>query len=107
MASLLNKVLLTTWASSGGAALLPCGAQRGYRRHPTHDIGRFQFMLRKLQGKGRKAKVKPDPIWTSPSALLHDTLNVSLSGHDVVLVEHFARYAHLLCNRLGVSVVER
>uniref|UniRef100_A0AAJ7XJB6 39S ribosomal protein L48, mitochondrial n=1 Tax=Petromyzon marinus TaxID=7757 RepID=A0AAJ7XJB6_PETMA len=90
----------------GGAPLLPWEARRAYRRHPTHDIGRFQFMLQKLQGKGRKAKAKPDPIWTSKSELMYDTLNVRLSGHDVVLVGHFARYAHLLCNRLGVSVVE-
>lgn len=37
----------------------------------------------------------------------YGVLNVSVSGYDMTLVEHYAQYIHNLCNRLHISVDER
>lgn len=37
----------------------------------------------------------------------YGTLNVKVSGYDMILVEHYSQYIHNLCNRLGVKVAER
>ncbi|XP_042564309.1 39S ribosomal protein L48, mitochondrial-like [Clupea harengus] len=36
----------------------------------------------------------------------YGVLNVSVSGYDMTLVEHYAQYIHNLCNRLHISVDE-
>lgn len=37
----------------------------------------------------------------------YGTLNVIVSGYDMILVEHYAQYIHNLCNRFNVKVDER
>lgn len=37
----------------------------------------------------------------------YGVLNVSVSGYDMTLVEHYAQYIHNFCNRFNVSVDER
>lgn len=37
----------------------------------------------------------------------YGVLNVSVSGYDMTLVEHYAQYIHNFCNRFSVSVEER
>lgn len=34
------------------------------------------------------------------------TLNVTVSGYDMTLVEHYSQYIHNLCNRLSIQVSE-
>ncbi|KAG8431412.1 hypothetical protein GDO86_018873, partial [Hymenochirus boettgeri] len=36
----------------------------------------------------------------------YGSLNLQVSGYDMVLVEHYSQYVHNLCNRLSVKVQE-
>lgn len=37
----------------------------------------------------------------------YGALNVTVSGYDMTLVEHYSQYIHKLCNRLDIQVNDR
>lgn len=37
----------------------------------------------------------------------YGVLNMTISGYDMTLVEHYAQYIHKLCNRLEIKVTDR
>lgn len=37
----------------------------------------------------------------------YGTLNVNVSGYDMTVVEHYSKYIHNFCNRLGIKVADR
>lgn len=38
---------------------------------------------------------------------VYGVLNVTVSGYDMTLVEHYSQYIHKLCNRLDIKVADR
>lgn len=79
--------------------------ERQYRTMPTHGIGKFKYLLPKEAPKKKKERKQMKKI-KNPTDTEYGTLNVNVSGHDMVLVEHYLQYIHNLCNRLGVKVDE-
>ncbi|KAF6730670.1 39S ribosomal protein L48, mitochondrial [Oryzias melastigma] len=79
--------------------------ERLYRSMPTHGIGRWRYLLPKQAPKKKKEKQQMKQILAATSSA-HGTLNVSVSGHDMTLVEHYSQYVHNLCNRLGIKVAD-
>nr|XP_033507900.1 39S ribosomal protein L48, mitochondrial [Epinephelus lanceolatus] len=79
--------------------------ERQYKSMPTHGIGRWRHLLLKEPQKKRKEKhLKKAIIAETDTA--YGTLNVKMSGHDMTTVEHYAKFAHNLCNWLGIEVAE-
>ncbi|XP_077598435.1 large ribosomal subunit protein mL48 isoform X2 [Stigmatopora nigra] len=79
--------------------------KRSYRGARTEGIGRWRHLLPKEAPKKKKDKHQMGKILSSTDTA-YGTLNVNVSGNDMTAVEHFARYIHNLCNRLGVGVAE-
>eukprot|EP00063_Salmo_salar_P018697 XP_013993532.1 PREDICTED: 39S ribosomal protein L48, mitochondrial isoform X2 [Salmo salar] len=77
--------------------------ERQYRTRPTHGIGKYKHLLTKEAPKKERQQMKE--IKTATDAE-YGTLNVKVSGYDMILVEHYSQYIHNLCNRLGVKVAE-
>ncbi|XP_042562662.1 39S ribosomal protein L48, mitochondrial isoform X2 [Clupea harengus] len=86
----------------GGCSVI---SERHYKSMPTHGIGRFKHLLPKEAPKKKKEKVKMKQIKAATDTE-YGVLNVSVSGYDMTLVEHYAQYIHNLCNRLHISVDE-
>ncbi|XP_071189517.1 large ribosomal subunit protein mL48-like isoform X1 [Salvelinus alpinus] len=72
---------------------------------PTHGIGKYKHLLPKEAPKKKKERQQMKQIKTATDAE-YGTLNVKVSGYDMILVEHYSQYIHNLCNRLGVKVAE-
>ncbi|XP_070305547.1 large ribosomal subunit protein mL48-like isoform X1 [Salvelinus sp. IW2-2015] len=72
---------------------------------PTHGIGKYKHLLPKKAPKKKKERQQMKQIKTATDAE-YGTLNVKVSGYDMILVEHYSQYIHNLCNRLGVKVAE-
>ncbi|XP_061619350.1 39S ribosomal protein L48, mitochondrial [Phyllopteryx taeniolatus] len=79
--------------------------ERQYRGSPTEGIGRWRHLLPREAPKKKKDKHQMRSI-AAATDTAYGTLNVNVSGYDMTAVEHFARYIHNLCTRLGVSVAE-
>ncbi|XP_020320467.1 39S ribosomal protein L48, mitochondrial [Oncorhynchus tshawytscha] len=79
--------------------------ERQYRTMPTHGIGKYKHLLPKEAPKKKKERQQMKQIKTATDAE-YGTLNVKVSGYDMILVEHYSQYIHNLCNRLGVKVAE-
>ncbi|XP_042257992.1 uncharacterized protein LOC121889846 isoform X1 [Thunnus maccoyii] len=82
--------------------------ERQYKSMPTHGIGRWRHLLPKEAPKKRRDKRQITPIKQILSATdtAYGTLNVTVSGYDMTVVEHYSQYIHNLCNRLGVKVAD-
>ncbi|KAL7846480.1 hypothetical protein SRHO_G00214600 [Serrasalmus rhombeus] len=78
---------------------------RQYKSMPTHGIGRYKYLLPKEQPKKKKEKVQMKQI-KAATGTEYGVLNVSVSGYDLTLVEHYSQYIHNLCNRLDIKVDE-
>ncbi|KAG5284539.1 hypothetical protein AALO_G00027790 [Alosa alosa] len=79
--------------------------ERYYKSMPTHGIGRYKYLLPKEAPKKKKDKLQMKQIKAATSTA-YGMLNVSVSGYDMTLVEHYSQYIHNLCNRFNVSVDE-
>ncbi|NP_001290924.1 39S ribosomal protein L48, mitochondrial [Esox lucius] len=79
--------------------------ERQYRTMPTHGIGRYKHSIPKEAPKKKKERLQMKPIKMATDTE-YGTLNVKVSGYDMILVEHYSQYIHNLCNRLGVKVAE-
>ncbi|XP_068443805.1 large ribosomal subunit protein mL48 [Clinocottus analis] len=79
--------------------------ERQYKSMPTHGIGRWRHLLPKEAPKKKKGKHQMKAILAETDSA-YGTLNVTVSGYDMTLVEHYAQYVHNLCNRLGIKVAE-
>uniref|UniRef100_A0A3B5ATS9 Large ribosomal subunit protein mL48 n=1 Tax=Stegastes partitus TaxID=144197 RepID=A0A3B5ATS9_9TELE len=79
--------------------------ERQYRSMPTHRIGRWKYLVPKQAPKKKKDRHKMKPIIPATNRA-YGTLNVTVSGYDMTMVEHYSQYIHNLCNRLGVQVAE-
>uniref|UniRef100_A0A1A7YFV8 Large ribosomal subunit protein mL48 n=1 Tax=Iconisemion striatum TaxID=60296 RepID=A0A1A7YFV8_9TELE len=79
--------------------------ERLYRSRPTHGIGRWKYLLPKEAPKKKKDKLQMKQIVPATNTA-YGTLNVTVSGYDMTVVEHYSQYIHNLCNRLGVKVAE-
>ncbi|KAL7848351.1 hypothetical protein AOLI_G00230690 [Acnodon oligacanthus] len=77
---------------------------RQYRSMPTHGIGRYKYLLPKEQPKKKKEKVQMKI--KAATGTQYGVLNMSVSGYDMTLVEHYSQYIHNLCNRLNIKVDE-
>ncbi|XP_028330577.1 large ribosomal subunit protein mL48 [Gouania willdenowi] len=77
--------------------------QRTYRGASTEGIGRWKHLLPKQAQRKKKDKLQMKPI-VEATPTSYGTLNVTVSGYDVVLVEHFSQFIHNLCNRLHVPM---
>uniref|UniRef100_A0A8D3DYM6 Large ribosomal subunit protein mL48 n=1 Tax=Scophthalmus maximus TaxID=52904 RepID=A0A8D3DYM6_SCOMX len=87
----LNQTLSLYAASANG---------RQYHSMPTHGIGRWKHLLTKtVKKKKERYQMKALVPWTDVS---YGTLNVTVSGYDMTLVEHYAQHVHQLCNRLSI-----
>lgn len=53
----------------------------------------------------KKDKIQMKPI-REPTDTEYGSLNVRVSGFDMTVVEHYSQYIHVLCNRLGIRVLE-
>ncbi|XP_063059101.1 39S ribosomal protein L48, mitochondrial [Engraulis encrasicolus] len=80
-------------------------SERHYRSMPTHGIGKYKHLLPKDGPKKRKDKHQMKAI-KATTGTEYGTLNVIVSGYDMILVEHYAQYIHNLCNRFNVKVDE-
>lgn len=63
-------------------------------------------MINVFQAKKKKEKHQMKPI-LPPTETAYGTLNVTVSGYDMRLVENYSKYIHNFCNRLGIKVAER
>ncbi|XP_041635727.1 39S ribosomal protein L48, mitochondrial [Cheilinus undulatus] len=79
--------------------------KREHRSMPTHGIGRWRHLLAKGPAKKRKERLKMKPILPATDSA-YGSLNFTMSGYDMTLVEHYSQYIHNLCNRLGIKVSE-
>lgn len=79
--------------------------EKQYRTMPTHGIGRYKYLLPKEVPKRKKDKQRMKQI-KAVTDTEYGTLNVKVSGFDMILVEHYSQYIHKLCNRLKVKVEE-
>ncbi|KAJ7995990.1 hypothetical protein DPEC_G00232440 [Dallia pectoralis] len=79
--------------------------ERQYRTMPTHGIGRYKHLLPKEAPKKKKERLLMKQVKLATDTE-YGTLNVKVSGYDMVLVEHYSQYIHNLCNRLGVKVAD-
>ncbi|XP_072314890.1 large ribosomal subunit protein mL48 isoform X2 [Eucyclogobius newberryi] len=80
-------------------------SHRQYRGMPTHEIGKWKHFLPREAPKKKKDKLQMKQI-VAPTQTAFGTLNVTVSGFDMTLVEHYSQYIHNLCNRLGIKVAE-
>ncbi|XP_044141353.1 39S ribosomal protein L48, mitochondrial [Bufo gargarizans] len=79
--------------------------RRTHRTKPTHSIGRYKFLLppeveQKKKGKLLKKEIKAGTEYE------YGTLNIQVSGHNMLYVEHFAQYMHNLFNQMSIKVEE-
>ncbi|KAM6909171.1 large ribosomal subunit protein mL48 [Xenentodon cancila] len=72
---------------------------------PTHGIGRWKSLLPKQAPKKKKEKHQMKRIVAATDTAF-GTLNVTVSGHDMTVVEHYSQYIHNFCNQLGIKVAE-
>ncbi|XP_028994073.1 39S ribosomal protein L48, mitochondrial [Betta splendens] len=79
--------------------------KRQYKGMPTHGMGRWRHLLPREAPKKKKDKLQMKRI-NAATETAYGTLNVSVSGYDMTVVEHYSQYIHNLCNRLGISVAE-
>uniref|UniRef100_G3Q533 Large ribosomal subunit protein mL48 n=1 Tax=Gasterosteus aculeatus aculeatus TaxID=481459 RepID=G3Q533_GASAC len=79
--------------------------ERQYRTMPTHGIGRWRHLLPKEAPKKKKDKLQMKEILAETDTA-YGSLNVTVSGYDMTLVEHYSQYIHNLCNRLGIKVAD-
>ncbi|XP_042368446.1 39S ribosomal protein L48, mitochondrial [Plectropomus leopardus] len=79
--------------------------ERQYKSMPTHGIGRWRHLIAKEPLKKKKDKHQMKTILPQTDTAF-GTLNVTVSGYDMTLVEHYAKFVHNLCNRLGIEVAE-
>ncbi|KAG7322606.1 hypothetical protein KOW79_013952 [Hemibagrus wyckioides] len=80
-------------------------SERQYRSMPTHGIGRYKYLLPKETQKRKKEKIQMKEIKAATDTE-YGVLNMTVSGYDMTLVEHYAQYVHKLCNRLDIKVNE-
>ncbi|XP_043928148.1 39S ribosomal protein L48, mitochondrial [Protopterus annectens] len=78
-------------------------SKRDYRSMPTHGIGRYKYLLPKEVPKKKKDVPEMKEI-KAGTDMEYGCLNICVTGHDMTLVEHYAQYAHNLCNRLNIKV---
>ncbi|XP_029939524.1 large ribosomal subunit protein mL48 [Salarias fasciatus] len=105
-ASVLNQALCRVTASVRSPVW--CTAftnERQYRGAPTQGIGRWRHLLPKQEVKKKRDRVQMKPI-AAATPTAYGTLNVTVSGYDMTVVEHYSQYIHNLCNRLGIEVTE-
>ncbi|XP_056156852.1 39S ribosomal protein L48, mitochondrial [Lampris incognitus] len=76
---------------------------RQYRAMPTHGIGRWRHLSLKEAPKKKKDRHQMKQIMPATDTE-YATLNVQVSGYDMVVVEHYSQYIHNLSNRLGIKV---
>ncbi|XP_060765306.1 39S ribosomal protein L48, mitochondrial [Neoarius graeffei] len=98
--SLIRSPALKQLVSPG--VLLP---DRQYRSMPTHGIGRYKYLLPKEMQRKKKEKVQMKEIKAATDTE-YGMLNITVSGYDMTLVEHYTQYIHKLCNRLDIKVCE-
>ncbi|XP_013884693.1 large ribosomal subunit protein mL48 [Austrofundulus limnaeus] len=79
--------------------------ERQFRSMPTHGIGRWRHLVRKVAPKKKKDRIKMIPIVPATDTA-YGTLNLTVSGYDMTVVEHYAQYIHNLCIRLDIRVTE-
>ncbi|KAG7484372.1 hypothetical protein MATL_G00048870 [Megalops atlanticus] len=79
--------------------------ERQYRSMPTHGIGRYKYLLPKDVPKKKKDKLQMKKIKPGTETE-YGVVNVTVSGYDMTLVEHYSQYIHNLCNRLKIKVDE-
>ncbi|TSM28197.1 39S ribosomal protein L48, mitochondrial [Bagarius yarrelli] len=96
----MTSSLFRALASSG--VFVP---ERQYRSMPTHGIGRYKYLLPKGTLKKKKEKVQMKEIEAATDTE-YGVLNVTVSGYDMTLVEHYAQYIHKLCSHLHIKVTE-
>ncbi|XP_075054622.1 large ribosomal subunit protein mL48 isoform X2 [Mixophyes fleayi] len=80
-------------------------SKRHYKSQPTHGIGRYKHLLPletdpKKKNKFQKKEIKPGTDYE------YGVLNFSVSGHNMLYVEHFAQYIHNLFNQMSIRVEE-
>ncbi|KAF7642221.1 hypothetical protein LDENG_00261890 [Lucifuga dentata] len=97
----------TSFLCRAAASIQPpaCGNGRQYKSMPTHGIGRWRHLLPKGAPKKKKDKHQMKAIVVATD-MAHGTLNVSVSGFHMTVVEHYCQYIHNLCNRLRINVAE-
>uniref|UniRef100_A0A3B3TR27 Large ribosomal subunit protein mL48 n=1 Tax=Poecilia latipinna TaxID=48699 RepID=A0A3B3TR27_9TELE len=79
--------------------------ERQYRDMPTHGIGRWRHLLLKQAPKKKKDRNQQKEL-VSATDTAYGTLNVTVSGYDMTVVEHYSQYIHNFCNRLNIKVAE-
>ncbi|XP_070710623.1 large ribosomal subunit protein mL48 [Pempheris klunzingeri] len=79
--------------------------KRHYKGMPTHGIGRWRHLIIKEAPKKKRDRLQMKPIM-SETDTAYGSLNVKVSGYDMMLVEHYSQYIHNLCNRLSIKVTE-
>uniref|UniRef100_A0A3P9Q882 Large ribosomal subunit protein mL48 n=1 Tax=Poecilia reticulata TaxID=8081 RepID=A0A3P9Q882_POERE len=102
---LLHTVYVNMFLSfcfvSGTAAM----NERQYRDMPTHGIGRWRHLLLKQAPKKKKDRNQQKEL-VSATDTAYGTLNVTVSGYDMTVVEHYSQYIHNFCNRLNIKVAD-
>ncbi|CAJ1085910.1 S ribosomal protein L48%2C mitochondrial [Xyrichtys novacula] len=88
-----------------GLPVLASVNTRQHRSMPTHGIGRWGHLVTREPPKKKKDRHQMKPILPATDTA-YGTLNVIVSGYDLVIVEHYSQYIHNLCNRLGIKVSE-
>ncbi|XP_062340943.1 39S ribosomal protein L48, mitochondrial [Osmerus eperlanus] len=101
--SLLSRLNISVQHPYQGS--LASANARQYRSMPTHGIGRYKYLLPREAPKKKKERKQMKKI-KNPTDTEYGTLNVKVSGYDMVLVEHYMQYVHNLCNRLKIKVDE-
>uniref|UniRef100_A0A3B3V524 Large ribosomal subunit protein mL48 n=1 Tax=Poecilia latipinna TaxID=48699 RepID=A0A3B3V524_9TELE len=94
------NMLLSFCFVSGTAAI----NERQYRDMPTHGIGRWRHLLLKQPKKKKDRNQQKELVSATDTA--YGTLNVTVSGYDMTVVEHYSQYIHNFCNRLNIKVAE-
>ncbi|KAG7257162.1 hypothetical protein CRUP_006031 [Coryphaenoides rupestris] len=102
VSALLQRV---TSSSPSPLCRLAPADERQYRSMPTHGIGRWRHLVAKEVVRKKKDKIQMKPI-RGPTDTEYGSLNVTVSGFDMTVVEHYSQYIHVLCNRLGIRVLE-
>ncbi|XP_042190210.1 39S ribosomal protein L48, mitochondrial [Callorhinchus milii] len=79
--------------------------KRHYKSMPTHGIGRYKYLLPKEVVRKKKDKLQMKEVKLGTDTV-YGSLNISVNGFNLTLVEHYNQYIHKLCNQLGIKVEE-
>ncbi|XP_059210837.1 39S ribosomal protein L48, mitochondrial [Centropristis striata] len=82
-----------------------CVNIRQHRSKPTNGIGSWRYLVPRAPRKKKKEGKKMKPI-VEATDTSYGSLNVTVSGYDMTLVEYYSQHIHNLCNLLSIKVLE-